>query len=83
MDNKSYREVMVETLLVETLNNNVARFDHLLSSGLSLQDMVMVSRAMRLLVDKALEQSVQKVIDIAEPMPPPPTHGFPFDPSMN
>ena len=87
MKNLTYREMMVETMLVETLNNNVTRFDHLLRGGMCLGEIVTMARAMRLLVDKALEQSIQKVIDSQEPVPPTvaqqPDYDFPFDPNMN
>ena len=77
---------MIETMLIESLVNNEARFAHLLSSGFTLQEVVTVSRAMQLLIDKALEQAVQKILDVQEepPLPlPPPTTGSFFDPSMN
>lgn len=85
MDNSDYRKAMIETMLVESLTNNEARFAHLLSSGFTLQEVVTVSRAMRLLIDKALEQVVQKILDVQEETPPPspPTTGSFFDPSMN
>ncbi len=66
MDNKIYKEVMVETMMVETLMSHEARFNHLLSSGLPLQEVVTLSRAMKLLVDKALDQVVQQLLDSQE-----------------
>lgn len=84
LGDKTYKEIMIETLLVESLTSNEARFNHLLSSGFTLQEVVTVSRAMRLLIDKALEQTVQKILDVQEETPsPPPTTGSFFDPSMN
>lgn len=85
MDKKEYKQAMIETMLIESLTNNEARFSHLLSSGFTLQEVVTVSRAMKLLIDKSLEQVVQKILDKQEPVmqqPPHPTGSF-FDPSMN
>lgn len=87
MQDKTYKKAMVETMMVETFNSSEARFNHLLSCDMSLEEVVTVSRAMKLLIDKSLEQSIQKIIDKQEPVPPtptpPPTPDSLFDPSMN
>lgn len=80
---KEYRQVMVETMLVESLTNNEARFSYLFSNDMSLQEVATVARAMKLLIDNALDQAVQKIIDNQAAIPPPPTNGSFFDPSMN
>lgn len=88
MNKEDYRKVMVEVMLVESLTTNATRFDLLLKSGFSLAEVVSVSRAMKSLVDKGLEQVVQRLLDKQEEPPPspppsPPTTSSFFDPSMN
>lgn len=66
MDNKTYKDILLETMLVDTLVAQEGRFNHLLASGMPLQEVVALSRATKEVIDKALNQVVQRLLDDQE-----------------